>query len=163
MHTKLSCTLIALLAASLFSSALAQGDDYGLAWQRSLPGLSGIAVISTSDGGYLALGEDASYNSNTSEFYGAHPVVAKTNGDGNIVWSKTVDYEVGGPRTRLSQLVEVNGGYILGGVVDSGQYPSSPHFCLIKISDAGGVVWKTLGTFERSENYFQAGALTPTS
>jgi len=163
MHTKLVCTLIALLAASLFSSVLAQGDGYGLAWQRPLPGLSGTAVISTSDGGYLALGEDASYNSNTSEFYGAHPVVAKTNGDGNIVWSKTVDYEDGGPRTRLSQLVEVNGGYILGGVVDSGQYPSSPHFCLIKISDAGGVVWKTLGTFERSENYFQAGALTPTS
>lgn len=163
MHTKLVCTLIVMLTASLFSSILAQGDGYGLAWQRSLPGLSGTAVISTSDGGYLALGEDASYNSNTNEFYGAHPVIAKTNGDGNVVWSKTVVYEDGGPRTRLSQLVEVKGGYILGGVVDSGQYPGSPLFCLIKISDAGDVVWKTLGMFERSQNYFQAGALTATS
>ena len=120
-------------------------------------------MISTTDGGYLALGEDASYNSSTGEFYGAHPVVAKTNGIGNVVWNKIIVYEEGGSRTRLSQLVEASGGYILGGVVDSGQYPSSPHFCLIKISDAGDVVWKTLGTFERSKNYFQAGALTETS
>jgi len=163
MHTKLVYTLIVLLAASLFSSALAQSNGYGLEWQRSLAGLSGTAVISTRDGGYLALGEDASYNSTTGEFYGAHPVVAKTGGDGNVVWSKTVVYEESGPRTRLSQLVEVGGGYILGGVVDADHYGSSPHFCLIKISDAGDVVWKTLGTFERSQNYFQAGALTATS
>ena len=163
MRTKLVCTLIVMLAALLFSSALAQDGDYGLEWQRSLPGLSGTAVISTSDGGYLALGEDASYNSTTGEFYGAHPVVVKADGDGNLVWSKTVVYDEGGPRTRLSQVVEVSGGYILGGVVDADHYPSSPHFCLIKISDAGDVVWKTLGTFERSQNFFQAGALTATS
>jgi hypothetical protein len=134
MHTKLVCPFFVMLAALLFSFALAQGDGYGLEWQRSLPGLSGTAVISTSDGGYLALGEDASYNSTTGEFYGAHPVVAKTNGDGDVVWSKTVVFEEGGPRTRLSQLVEVSGGYILGGVVDSDQYAGSSHFCLIKKS-----------------------------
>ena len=99
MRTKLVCTLIVMLAALLFSSALAQDGDYGLEWQRSLPGLSGTAVISTSDGGYLALGEDASYNSTTGEFYGAHPVVVKADGDGNLVWSKTVVYDEGGPRT----------------------------------------------------------------
>jgi hypothetical protein len=163
MHTKLACTIIVMLSASLFSSVLAQGNDYGLEWQRSLPGLSGSAVISTSDGGYLALGEDAFYNFTTGEFYGAHPVVAKTDGDGKLLWSKTIVYEEGGPRTRLSEVVEVSDGYIIGGVVNADYYGSSSHFCVIKISDSGDVVWKTMGTFERSQNFFEASALTATS
>jgi hypothetical protein len=157
------CILSVIFAASLFSTTLAQNDSYNLEWQRSLPGLSGITVISTSDGGYLALGEDASYNSTTGTFYGSHPVVAKTDADGNVVWSKTVVYEEGNRQTRLSQLVEVNDGYIIGGVVDEDQYSSSQHFCVIKMSDEGNIVWRTLGTFERTGDYFQAGALTATT
>lgn len=163
MHTRLVGTLIVVLAALLLTSTLAQDDSYGLEWQRSLPGLSGTVVISTSEGGYLALGEDASYNSTTGEFYGAHPVVAKTDGDGKLLWSKTIVYEEGGPRTRLSEVVEVSDGYIIGGVVDTDYYGSSAHFCVIKINDSGDLVWRTLGTFERSQNFFQAGALTATS
>lgn len=72
-------------------------------------------------------------------------------------------YEEGGPQTRLAGVIEVNDGYILGGVVDADQYSGSEHFCLIKINSAGGVVWKSLGTFERSQVSFQTGALTKTS
>ena len=142
MHAKLVCTLIVIFVASMFSSTLVLGDGYGLAWPRSLPGLSGTAVISTSDGGYLALGEEASYNSTTGEPYGAHPVVAKTNGDGNVVWSKTVVYQEGGPQTRLLATHRSKRRLYPWWSRDSGQNSSSPHFCLIKISDAGDVVWK---------------------
>ena len=162
MHTKLVCTLTVILAVLLFTSALAQGSSYGLEWQRSLPGLSGTAVISTRDGGYLVLGDDASYNSNSREFSDAHPVVVKTDGDGNVEWTKTVVYEEDGPQTRLSQLVEVNDGYILGGVVND-QYGNSEQFCLIKISESGDVIWKTLGTYESSKDSFQASASAATS
>lgn len=84
MRVRLVCTLIVLLVAFSFSSSLAQGDHYGLEWQRSLPGLSGTSVIATSDGGLLVLGEDASYNSSTGEFYDAHPILVKADDRGNV-------------------------------------------------------------------------------
>ena len=59
-----------------------------------------------------SLGEDASYNSTTGEFYGAHPVVAKTDGDGKLR-SKTIVYEEGSANSTL-EVVEVSDGYIIG-------------------------------------------------
>ena len=162
MYTKPVCILIFVLAFTLFSSNVT-GEGYNLEWQRYLPGLSGTAVISTSDGGYLALGENALYNSTTDKFYGAHPLLAKTDSKGDVMWSKTIVYEEGGSRTRLSELVEVSDGYILGGVVNADYYGSSSHFCVIKVNDLGDVVWKTLGTFERFQNYFETGALAATN
>ncbi len=165
MHKKLIyIPILMLTVVMLIVPVHAQPEGgYSVEWQRPLPGLSGTAVIQTSDGGYLALGEDASLNSNTAQYTNPHNIVVKTDSNGNLEWSKTVAYNEGNPLTRLSEVVEVNDGYILGGTVDSVFNSGTQHFCLIKIDAKGNELWKTLSPFEQPDVTYEATALTSTS
>jgi len=101
--------------------ALAQTSNMKLAieWQHYLPGVSGTSVIQTSDGGFLALGLDAS----------SQTVVVKTDSSGNVLWSKT--YSLGNfSDTELGLAVQTSDGYILAGTA------------LVKIDQLGNIVWE---------------------
>jgi hypothetical protein len=143
--------LIMLLAMSLFASCIwADDPKLKVEWQQFLPGIKGNSVIQTSDGGYLALGVNASVQQNPfgeSIFVNQQPILVKTDSLGNVVWTKTYQAENG--RLMLSRVIQTSdGGYALGGVrvVDDVYLNAENKISLIKIDSQGNVQWSKLYT-----------------
>ncbi len=116
-------------------------------WQQFLPGISGTSVIQTPDGGYLALGINASVqDSEPDVFVNQEPILIKTDYSGNVVWTKTYKAENG--TLNLSRIIQTDDGYILGGinVVENVYLNAQNQISLIKIDSQGGVQWSKLLT-----------------
>lgn len=116
-------------------------------WQQFLPGISGISVIQTSDGGYLALGVNASIQESEGDsvFANQEPILVKTDASGNVTWTKT--YHIEGGRLELSKVIQTNdGGYTLCGVyeVPNVFLNRENKISLIKIDNQGDVQWYKL-------------------
>lgn len=88
-----------------------------------------LAVIQTSDGGYMISGETESFGNGDEDIY-----LVKTDANGNVLWSKTF----GGPGEEGCQSIEQtsDGGYVIAGYTNS--FGSGDwDFALIK-TDANG-------------------------
>lgn len=137
--------LICLSALFTIPSTKADADLLQMQWQQFLPGISGSSVIQTSDGGYLALGVNASIQKNDlgeDVFADQEPILVKTDASGNIIWTKT--YHAEGGRLELSKVIQTNdGGYALGGVyvVQNVFLNKENKISLIKIDSQGIVQW----------------------
>jgi hypothetical protein len=130
-------------------------------WQRYLPGISGISVIQTSDGGYLALGQNASIDNVSGEFTNYTSIAVKTDESGNPIWAKTYSVATGITETRLIYAVETSGGYILAGTLTPAAYGFPERFCLIKINLNGDIVWnKTYARGVPDETYEVGGFIS---
>jgi hypothetical protein len=144
--------ILVLLVTSLLVASIpslkADAEALQLQWQQFLPGISGTSVIQTSDGGYLALGINASIQENDlgeSVFTNREPILIKTDSSGNIIWTKTYQAEDG--RLELSEIIETNdGGYALGGVrvVENVYLNAENKIILMKLDSQGNVQWEKL-------------------
>ncbi len=92
---------------------------------------SGSAVQQTSDGGFIVTGYNGCFD---TSLYGVY--LNKTDGAGNLLWSKTIRFTGFGSPTTIYQTWD--GGYYIGGYADSGPY-------LIKTDGDGNVLWAKSG------------------
>ena len=125
-----------------------------LQWQQFLPGVSGNAVIQTSDGGYLALGVNASVITTDSGpiFTNQTPILVKTDSSGNAVWQMT--FQVTGLFPLAQDLLQTSdGGYAL--IVSGGVSTNQPVGFLIKTDANGYMQW--------IRNFSFYGSLSPLS
>lgn len=138
--------LILAVSSSLMTAkpAFAQNADENLSivWQNYLPGIGGFSVIQTSDGGYLALGENIStfpmVDFNETFF---QTVAVKTDSSGNLTWEKVYSLGVPGEDTLLTTDIQTSDGYLLSGDIGTYGEPSSGA-CLLKIDSIGNVLWQ---------------------
>lgn len=146
--TVISTLLIGFFLVSAIPSLNAVSEEEQVQWQQFLPGISGSSVVQTTDGGYLALGVNASIQENDlgeNVFANQEPILVKTDASGNIVWTKT--YHAEGGRLALSKVIQTNdGGYALGGVyVVSNVFLNQENkLSLIKVDSRGEVEWSKL-------------------
>lgn len=119
------------------------GENYDNAW----------SVIQTSDLGYLVGGfsaSNANYDKTENCRGNADYWVLKLDADGMIQWQRTLG---GSENDHLEKVIEVNGGYLLGGhsfSEISGDKTSflrgEADFWVIKLNPLGGILWqKTIG------------------
>lgn len=152
-RTALTLTLISVLLGTLLLVASvpflrADAAALQLQWQQFLPGISGTSVIQTSDGGYLALGVNASIQENDygeGVFTNQEPILIKTDSSGNMIWTKTYHVEDG--RLELSKIIETSdGGYALGGVrvIENVYLNAENKISLMKLDSHGNVQWSKL-------------------
>jgi len=127
-------------------------------WQKSLGG-SGFdrawAIHSTSDGGYVVVGDSDSNNGDVTGNHGGYPDywVIKLDVSGNIIWQKSL----GGSAADIAYSVQttIDGGYIVCGssstntVSNDGDITgnhSSSDYWVVKLDVSGNIVWqKSLG------------------
>jgi biopolymer transport protein ExbD len=123
-------------------------NSLSVEWQQYLPGISGTSVIQASDGGFLALGQNAVIKNGASDIFTNYTsIVVKTGAQGNVVWVK--DFSVNGTETSLSKAIELgDGNYMLAGsnavivtYTEEYPYPPSHQLCLIKINSKGDIIW----------------------
>jgi hypothetical protein len=108
-------------------------------WAKSYGGSNndyGKAVQQTNDGGYIIIGEGASFGLGTWEIY-----LMKTDGDGNIIWSKTygdirADFAFDVQQTNDGEYL-LSGYYSGTGIDDTGGL-------LIKTDPDGNIIWTKL-------------------
>ncbi len=127
-----------------------------LEWQQFLPGISGNSVIQTSDGGYLALGVNASVINTDSGpiFANQTPILVKTDSAGNVVWQRT--FQVTSLFSLVQDLLQTSdGGYAL---TVSGYSPQNqPAGFLVKADSNGYMQWISNFTFYVSQSSFFSG------
>jgi hypothetical protein len=137
--------VLVLPSAASIDSQPTKPGTLQLEWQRFLPGISGQKIITTSDGGYVTLGVDASVQTvdGQPEFVNQISVLVKTDLLGNVIWQKT--YQIQGATVDLNDVVQTtDGGYALGGTIT---YPPEPfmsplaQYCLIKTDAQGSMLW----------------------
>ncbi len=112
-------------------------------WSRTFGGTGteygyGNSVGQTADGGYVIVGSTNSFGSGSDDVY-----LIKTNGLGNLIWSKTY----GGTNSDYGYSVQqtVTGGYIISGSTNSFGSGGFDVY-LIKTDAAGNLLWsKTFG------------------
>ena len=148
LHTKIpkkpliAAVLVLLIGVSAFAAVSfvqTAAETLPIEWQQYLPGISGYAVIQASDGGYLALGENASLLTVPGPAFENFTLVAvKTDSLGNVVWAKNCSNEGTHVNPRLTFAVEVGDGYVLAGQ----QYVDTQgQVCLMKIDFQGDIQW----------------------
>jgi len=168
-----------LFAVSAFQTA---NETLQIEWQQYLPGISGNSVIQTSDGGYLAIGQNASIDTDSSSMFTNYTsLVVKTDSRGNPVWGK--DYSIDGTDTRLNLAVQTSdGNYMLAGTravktiyltdnTDPQFGIATQQFCLIKIDPPGNILWnktyvqakQSLGDSEINVNGYSLQGIVQTS
>ncbi len=170
--------------AGLFAVSAVQtaNETLQIEWQQYLPGISGNSVIQTSDGGYLAIGQNASIDFDSSPIFTNYTsLVVKTDSQGNIIWAK--DYSIEGTNTRLSLAVQTSDGdYVLAGThavktiyltdnTDPQFGIATQQFCLIKIDPQGNIIWnktyvqakQSLGDLEINVNGYSLQGIVQTS
>jgi hypothetical protein len=153
--------LILIIGASFFIAIPFVTTSFGtppVQWQQFLPGVSGNAVIQTSDGGFLALGVNASVTNTDSgpTFTNQTPILVRTDSAGNVVWQRTFQinrfFTLG-----QSTLQTVDGGFAL---IVSGVTPeNSAVGYLIKTDSNGNTEWNTSFPFYISASPFFNGGL----
>jgi hypothetical protein len=148
--------VVAISSGQTSSSIMAQ-------WQRYLPGVSGVSVIQTSDGGYLALGRNASIDDVSGEFTNYTSIAVKTDGSDNPVWAKTYSVAAGITETRLVYAVETSGGCVFAGTLAPAAYGFPEQFCLIKVDFDGNVVWNKTFSREVWDETYEVGGFISTS
>jgi hypothetical protein len=158
--------LVLIISLSLFAVILIVLTTNGplkVEWQQYLPGISGEWVIQTSDGGFLALGYNASLTNDYSpEFTDYVPLAVKTDAYGDVVWAKTYSVAPEITKTRLSKVVETSDGYVFAGTLpDAHDFPY--HFCIIKTNLNGDIVWNKTYSRSVSDETYELGGLIPTS
>jgi len=119
-----------------------------LLWTKTFGGPeddAGASVQQTNDGGYIVAGYTSSFGAGDRDVY-----LIKTNGSGNLLWTKTF----GGSAIDRAYSVQqtVDGGYIIAGETKSfgagGNCFGNPcsDFYLIKTDGSGNLLWtKTFG------------------
>ena len=90
--------LVLIIGASFlisFPFLQVSSEKLTVQWQQFLPGVSGSSIIQTSDGGFLALGTNASIQTSLGdgEFVNQQPILTKTDALGKIMWTKTYQTE----------------------------------------------------------------------
>jgi hypothetical protein len=159
--------LVLIIILSLFvaiSMMLTTKNSLKVAWQQYLPGISGEGVIQTSDGGFLAVGRNASITEDDNpRFANVTSLAVKTDSYGNIVWAKTYSVASGITETRLIKVVETSDGYVLAGTLAPAAYGFPEQFCLIKIDFNGDIVWNNTYAHGVSDEYYELGGLISTS
>jgi len=159
----IAAALLMLLMLSFFITFIrADFGELQLEWQKFLPGISGTSVIQTSDGGYLALGVNASIQEGDygALFANREPILIKTDSSGNMIWTKTYHAEDG--RLELSEIIETSdGGYALGGVrvVENVYLNAENKIILMKLDSQGNVQWDRL-FIGYNDTYSDAGGPT---
>ena len=111
---------------------------------------SGVAVIQTADGGYIAVGETASTDGQVTGLNGNIDFwVIKLSADGTLEWQNT--YGGNGWDTASGVLQSADGGYVVLGYSGSNTGDVTGHygsfdFWVIKIDSVGNLEWeKSLG------------------
>lgn len=118
-------------------------SDGVIAWQNVYGNLQGdssvlSAIQETGDGGYIAAGYTDAFGAGSTDAW-----VTKINGDGAIVWQKTV----GGTGNDVANAIQVtgDGDYVVAGYTSSFGAGSSDAW-VFKLNDNGVLVWqKTYG------------------
>ena len=159
--------LVLIIILSLFIAifmVLTTTGPLKVEWQQYLPGISGNHVIQTSDGGFLALGQNASLTDDYSpQFTDFTSLAVKTDSYGNVVWTKTYSIAAGITETRLVEAVETSGGYVLAGTLAPAAYQFPERVCVIKINFNGDIVWNNTYTRGFSDEWYELGGLISTS
>src|SRR5271157_1463801 len=116
---------------------LVKADGSGnLQWSRTYGGSGddlAYAVNLTRDGGYIITGYTYSFGNGGSDVY-----LVKTDGSGNLQWSKT--YGGAANDSGCSVFQAVDGGYVIGGYTSSFGNGSND-FYLIKTDASGNLQW----------------------
>ncbi|MBK8487297.1 MAG: T9SS type A sorting domain-containing protein [Bacteroidetes bacterium] len=130
-------------------------------------------ILATDDGGYITIGYSPSTDGDIDYNHGLYDVlVIKTDGEGEIIWSKTYggsDYDYGNTICK-----GIEGGYVLGCSVlsDDGDITfnhGGSELWLVKINETGDIEWEKCfggsegeGTYKikqtTDENYIVVGA-----
>ena len=174
--------LIGIAGLFAISAVQTANETLQIEWQQYLPGISGNSVIQTADGGYLAIGQNASIGTDSSAVFTNYTsLVVKTDSQGNPVWAK--DYSIEGTDTRLNLVVQTNDGdFVLAGThavktiyltdnTDPQFGIATQQFCLIKIDPQGNILWndiyvqakQSLGDLEINVNGYSLQGITRTS
>ncbi len=135
----LSTSVIVVLAASIFAyiSLTPKPKSSGslqLEWQQFLPGYTGNQIIQASDGGYLAVGTNASIDQITSSPDYFTTIIHKIDSLGNLMWTRTISLG-SKTNTQLTHALKASDGYLLAGGVDS-------QGCVVKIDFEGYLLWQ---------------------
>jgi len=144
--------LVMLMFSFGVTSIRAEVGELQVEWQKFSPGISGTSVIQTADGGYIALGTNATYYDNPegAEYVNASYLLVKTDADGNLTWTKTIPQE--DPHETLSLVIPTSdGGFALAGTkpiavqVNYGKGIIMPmnvsQFYLVKANSLGDIQW----------------------
>jgi len=132
-------------------------DDYGnIQWEKSFGGSKddmATAVVQTSDGGYIIVGETASTDGDVTELNGNIDFwVLKLSSNGTLEWQKTLGGD--GWDTASDVIQTPSGDFIVIGNVGSGtgdvtNFYGLFDFWIVKLSNTGDLLWqKTLGGSE---------------
>ncbi|THU37050.1 T9SS C-terminal target domain-containing protein [Niastella caeni] len=122
-----------------------------MAWQKALGGTNsdiGVAVASSSDGGYLLAGYTNSSDGDVSNNYGNYDFwIVKLNADRTIAWQKVLG---GSGEDRANSIVALaDGGCVVAGYTTStdgevtGNHGRSDYW-IIKLNASGKIVWKSI-------------------
>ncbi len=156
MALAITVLLLGISALIILPLIITSVQTPALQWQQFLPGISGNAVIQTSDGGYLALGINAAVTNTTSgpTYTNLTPILVKTDSAGNPVWQRT--FQVTGLFPLVQDALQTNdGGYAL---IVSGYSPQNqPLGLLIKTDSNGHMQWISNFTFYVSLSPFFSG------
>jgi hypothetical protein len=124
-------------------------EDGSIVWQRNYGGTSednGYAVIETTDGGYLVVGEAFSVNGDVTNSRGNGDYwVIKLSSNGDLIWEKALG---GSYLDRANDVVETpDGGYMIAGSVSSvdGDITNAPggyDIWLVKLDPSGLLEWE---------------------
>ncbi len=157
MALAIAVLLLGVLALIILPLTITSVQAPTLQWKQFLPGISGNAVIQTSDGGYLALGINALVTNTTTSgptYTDLTPILVKTDSAGNSVWQRT--FQVTNLFPLVQNALQTNdGGYAL---IVSGYSPQNqPVGLLIKTDSIGNMQWISNFTFYASQQPFFSG------
>lgn len=138
MITVLLCAQLLMAFGSQEAASAAESvsikweDNYGGAYEER-----GVAACPTGDHGYAVVGQVSLKNK--SDLANTDVYLAKTDRDGRLQWEKTFNYS--GTNTGTSVLSTRDGGYIIGGTLQS-DTQMNKNACLIKVDQAGKKTWE---------------------
>jgi hypothetical protein len=108
-----------------------------ISWTSTIGGINednAATIQQTTDGGFLVTGSTDSYGAGAKDI-----LVIKTDSSGNSSWMKVFGGFANDIATTAQQTAD--GGYIIGGGVNSFSFNSTTDFFLIKINAAGVMSW----------------------
>jgi len=136
--------------AGLYDVYLVKTDSAGdTLWTRTYGGINvdvGRAVVQTTDGGYIIVGETFSYSAGSPDIY-----LVKTNVNGDTIWTRTYGGSNNDEGWSVAQTFD--GGYIVTGRSHSFGAGESDVY-LVKTDALGDTLWtRTYGGSEYDEGY----------